>query len=136
MASERIIFGQDVSEPGRYRLCWLTSGETGEITHSTRNVVVAQHGPFFYLQFADEDFKPYPCGHEGLRCDLLDSMVAWLVEVEHVLADDDLLEAGDVARFGSNRESLIEDQWIGMPVSAFLRAALSLGWRVVTCKKF
>ena len=99
MASERIVFGRDVSEPGNYRLCWVTSTEGGEIEQTVRNVVITQHGAFFYMQFADEAFRPYSCDHPGLRCDLIDPNAGWFrldVDDQYVeLGTNDLIRDGD-----------------------------------------
>lgn len=78
MNNQQLIFGADITEPGNYELCWVTNSEDGEVSATTRNVVVTEHAGFFYLQFADQDFQPYPCSHEGLRCDLLNPLTAWL----------------------------------------------------------
>ena len=119
MASERIIFGREVSETGNYRLCWVTSTEAGEIVQTVRNVVVTQNGPFFYMQFADALFKPYPCDHEGLRCDLLDPNAAWLLKdgaaVKELQAGDHVRE-GDFTFVNGDRKRM-NAHWFGLTVS-------------------
>lgn len=94
-SSPQIIFGALIQSPGRYELCWVTTSEVGEVSATTRKVVVDQHGPYFWLKFADESFQAYPCEHEGLRCDLLDPSVAWFRPVALELSESDTIRPGD-----------------------------------------
>jgi hypothetical protein len=118
MASQQIIQGAMVDSPGRYQLCWITHTEAGDVQSTTRNVVVAQHGAWFYLQFADENFQPYPCGHEGLRCDLLDPSSAWLIPVAIELAAHQTIEPGDIAVHTQRA-----DLWMAIPSKWFGKVA-------------
>lgn len=120
--SPQIIFGAFVDAPGRYELCWVTHTEAGEVTATTRRVVVTQHGPWFYLQFTDENFQPYPCSHEGLRCDLLDPSVAWLRPVALVLSEDEILADGDfqVRVDGSGRTTVVAQSDFGKKAACLM----------------
>jgi hypothetical protein len=136
MASKQpIIQGALIDAPGRYELCWINTSESGEVSATTRNVVVEQHGAFFYMQFADAEFQPYECGHEGLRCDLLDPSVAWLRPVAVEIRDDEVLQAGDivVSRTSARYWSQVSSHWIGKTAQSYLDSfcVLSGAWRVL-----
>ncbi len=117
MASPRIIFGAMVSAPGKYQLCFVTHSEDGEVSATRRNVIVEQHGAFFYFQWADADFNPYPCDHVGLRCDLLDPSASWLIEVDgEIVQPDSVIEPGDEFYFAGGERSLIAAEHHGQTV--------------------
>lgn len=135
-SSPQVIFGALVATPGRYELCWITNGEDGEVIATTRKVVVEQHGAYFWLKFADENFQAYPCEHHGLRCDLLDPSAAWLRPVALELGDSETIEAGDIAvsRIKSDYWVAVPSNWIGERVGHYLHTSASVGadgWRVL-----
>lgn len=117
MASPQPILGVMVDRPGRYELCFVTHTESGEVTHTKRNVVVEQHGAFFYMRFANEDFQPFECGHEGLRCDLISETTGWFMPVALQLNDDETIESGDLLH-GMHDCTLIDQFWVSEKVSA------------------
>ncbi len=98
--ARRVIRGSEISEPGNYEFCWATTTESGEVVKNARNVVVTQHGDHFYFRWANENFVEYPCGHEGMRCDLGDTPACWFVRIEgDVLGPDEVIQPGDVGLF-------------------------------------
>ena len=118
-----------VATPGRYELCWITSGEDGEVSATTRKVVVEQHGPYFWLKFADENFQAYPCEHHGLRCDLLDPSAAWLRPVALELSDGDTIQAGDIVTSPFSSDTAVPAGLLGAAASVCKR--LDEGWRLL-----
>lgn len=106
-----------ISEPGNYEFCWATTTESGEVVKNARNVVVTQHGDHFYFRWANENFVEYPCGHEGMRCDLGDTPACWFVRIEgDVLGADDVIQPCDMWLFPG-----------GEPAPVFAATGLTVG---------